>query len=134
MLRILLSQLGYDSDDTKKAILQATAGEHADSTFCLLEELTEEVVFQGDVVQADPVARWNKGDFYVMDFSAFCPDRDKNYGYSYKIRIKTDTGMVDSSPFEIYGNVLEYTTLSSVMYYFKSQRVTGEYEDRKSVV
>ncbi|MBD5094933.1 MAG: glycoside hydrolase [Subdoligranulum sp.] len=129
MIRILINQLGYDSEDTKKAILQATNGERpAEDTFTIIEELTEEVVYQGTLIPADPVARWNQGDFYVMRFSDFQPGKGQNFGHFYKIRVRTDAGMAESSPFQIYGNVLEYTTLSSVMYYFKSQRVTGEYE------
>ncbi len=129
MIRILINQLGYDSEDTKKAVLQVTAGEQPlEESFTIFEELTGRKVYQGLLIKSAPVARWNKGDFYVMPFSDFQPDKSKNYGYSYKLRVKTTAGVVESSPFEIYGNVLEYTTLSSVMYYFKSQRVTGEYE------
>lgn len=129
MLRILINQLGYDSEDTKKAILQATDGEKVtEETFWIVEELTQKIVYQGNLKKSPQVARWNKGDFYVMSFSDFCPGKGKNYGKSYMIRVPVGTGYLDSSPFQIYGNVLEYTTLSSVMYYFKSQRVTGEYE------
>lgn len=129
MVRILINHLGYDSEDTKKAILQATNQEEPiNDTFTILEERTGDVVYRGRMEKAGPVAHWNKGDFYVMPFSDFQPDRDKNYGHFYKIKVETTAGPVESAPFEIYGNVLEYTTLSSVMYYFKSQRVTGEYE------
>lgn len=129
MLRILINQLGYDSEDTKKAILQATKNETPlENVFTIVEEATEKIVYRGLLIRSAPVARWNKGDFYVMIFSDFQPSKEKNFGYSYKIRVETDAGVVESASFEIYGNVLEYTTLSSVMYYFKSQRVTGEYE------
>ena len=129
MLRILINHLGYDSEDNKKAILQATACEKVpEKTFWILEERSQEIVYQGEMTQSPPVARWNKGDFYTMPFSDFQPGKGQNYGKSYKLRVKINEGYLDSAPFEIYGNVLEYTTLSSVMYYFKSQRVTGEYE------
>ena len=129
MVRILINQLGYDSEDTKKAILQATANERpSNGAFVIVEELTQEVVYRGRLEKSPPVARWNKGDFYVMRFSDFQPGKGQNFGKTYRLRVDTDNGAVESSGFEIYGNVLEYTTLSSVMYYFKSQRVTGEYE------
>ena len=128
MLRILINQLGYDSDDTKRAILQATEPLLPEKTFSIVKEETGERVFTGEVHKSAPVARWNKGDFYVLDFSAFAPDRQENFGESYLLVVGTDKGPVRSSSFEIYGNLLEYSTLSSVMYYFKSMRVTGEYE------
>ncbi len=128
MLRILINQLGYDSDDTKKAILQATEPVEVDGEYIIVEEQSERVVFRGQCVPAAPVARWNKGNFYLMDFSAFTPDREHNYGHHYILQVGTSKGPVRSSCFEVYGNVLEYTTVSSVMYYFKSMRVTGEYD------
>lgn len=128
MLRILLNQLGYDSDDTKKAILQSDEGVAVDDTFVILEEKTGREVFRGPVTPSAPVARWNKGDFFVLSFSDFRPDTQHNYGKFYTLRVGTSAGPVFSSPFQIYGNLLEYTTLSSVMYYFKCMRVTGEYE------
>lgn len=129
MVRILVNQIGYDSDDTKQAVLQITDTRHPSGEFHIIEELSESVVFRGALKKADPVARWNKGDFYTMDFSSFSPDRKNNHGRNYIIRVPLKNGdLISSSPIEIYGNVLEYKTLSSVMYYFKSQRVTGEYE------
>lgn len=136
MVRILINHLGYDSEDTKKAILQADNQEKpVGDTFTILEERTGDVVYRGRMEKPEQVARWNKGDFYAMPFSDFQPDKGHNYGHSYIIKVETTAGVVKSAPFEIYGNVLEYTTLSSVMYYFKSQRVTGEYEqiDRQLV-
>mgnify|MGYP002544941069 CR=1 FL=1 len=136
MVRILINHLGYDSEDTKKAILQADNQEKPiGDTFTILEERTGDVVYRGRMEKPEQVARWNKGDFYAMPFSDFQPDKGHNYGHSYIIKVETTAGVVKSAPFEIYGNVLEYTTLSSVMYYFKSQRVTGEYEqiDRQLV-
>ncbi len=128
MVRILINQIGYDSFDYKKAILQITSGEKPDSKFEIIDEELGQTVFAGPLISSEPVARWNKGDFYLMDFSSFQPDADKNYGRSYRIQVEVNGRKVLSIPFEIYGNVLEYKTLSSVMYYFKSQRVTGEYE------
>jgi hypothetical protein len=70
------------------------------------------------------VAQWSKGDFYLMEFSQFQPDLEKNYGSYYNIII----GSLVSPPFQIYKNVIEHSTMSSVAYYFKSQRATGEWE------
>lgn len=127
MLRILTNNIGYDSQNTKKAILQATESVEVKGFRIIVEETGQEV-FSGKAVKADPVARWNKGDYYVMNFSDFCPDSDENYSLFYKIQVNTDKGTIESDPFEIYGNVIEFSTLSSVMYNFKSQRATGEYE------
>lgn len=127
MKRILMNQIGYDSADSKKAILQTDENIEVEG-FYIVEELSGKEVFSGRTKKSGPVARWNKGDFYVMNFSAFAPDADKNYGKFYQIAVDTSAGTVVSSPFEIYGSVLEYSTLSSVVYYFKMQRATGEWE------
>lgn len=127
MKRILMNQIGYDSDFSKKAIFQTDEDVEVKG-FKVVVEKTGEEVFSGNVVKSAPVARWNKGDFYVMDFTAFAPNADKNYSDFYLLQVDTNQGTIVSSPFEIYGSVIEYSTMSSVVYYFKSQRATGEWE------
>lgn len=127
MNRILMNQIGYDSQCSKKAIFQTDEGTQVKG-FRILEEQSVKEVFSGSAAKSDPVARWNKGDFWTMDFSEFAPNADKNYSCFYLIAVDTDKGTVVSSPFEVYANVIEYSTISSVVYYFKSQRATGEWE------
>ena len=127
MNRILMNQIGYDSQCSKKAIFQTDEGTQVKG-FRILEEQSGKEVFSGSAAKSDPVARWNKGDFWTMDFSEFAPNADKNYSCFYLIAVDTDKGTVVSSPFEVYANVIEYSTISSVVYYFKSQRATGEWE------
>lgn len=126
MKRILMNQIGYDSDFRKKAILQSDEDIEV-LGFKILEETTGAEVYRGTGKKSDPVAHWNKGDFWVMDFTDFAPNRDKNYSSFYLLAAETSGGDVVSAPFEIYGSVVEYSTLSSVVYYFKSQRATGEW-------
>lgn len=127
MKRILMNQIGYDSDFSKKAIFQ-TDEDISVTGFRIVEEKSGKEVYQGSVQKSEPVARWKKGDFWVMDFSEFAPNPDKNYSCFYLLKAETSCGEVVSAPFEIYGSVIEYSTLSSVVYYFKSQRATGEWE------
>ena len=126
MQRILTNHVGYDAKHSKKAIFQSDENPTV-SSFSLVEEGGAEV-FSGPLVKSGPVAKWNKGDFWTMDFSGFAPDGDKYYGKHYNLVVKTDKDTIVSSPFEIYGDLIGYRTLSSVVYYFKSQRATGEWE------
>lgn len=127
MKRVLMNQIGYDSEFSKKAIFQ-TDEKLEVLGFRILEELSGNEVYQGQAVKCGPVARWNKGDFWLMDFTEFTANVDKNYSCFYLLAVDTGKGEVVSSPFEIYGSVIEYSTLSSVVYYFKSQRATGEWQ------
>lgn len=127
MKRILMNQIGYDSDFSKKAVFQSDE-EIQVLGFKILEEKSGIEVYCGEAEKSSPVARWNKGDYWVMDFTEFAPNAHKNYSSFYLLDVETSAGEVVSSPFEIYGSVVEYSTLSSIVYYFKSQRATGEWE------
>lgn len=122
-----MNQIGYDSIGSKKAIFQ-TDEDCTAAEFRIMEEQSGKEVCRGKAVKSEAVARWNKGDFWVMDFTGFVPNGDKNYSCFYLLAVETGKGDVISAPFEIYGSVVEYSTLSSVVYYFKSQRATGEWE------
>ena len=129
MKRILINNIGYDSSCSKRAVLQST--EPLNPTgFAVVNEATGEEEFKGELVKSAPVARWNKGDFWCMDFSEFAPNKDVNYSDYYFLRVTADEGTVESAPFQIYGSVIEFTTVSSVVYYFKGQRATGEWEEK----
>ncbi|MDR1440414.1 MAG: glycoside hydrolase family 9 protein, partial [Clostridiales bacterium] len=127
MKRILTNHAGYDSLSSKKAVLQSDEPVSAQS-FCIVEEKTGAAVYRGAALKSAPVARWGKGDFWLLDFSDFCPNADKNYSPFYTIAVDTGAGRVASAPFEVYGAVIAYSTLSAAICYFKSQRATGEWE------
>ncbi len=129
MKRILINNIGYDSLCSKRAILQATEPV-VPLGFAVVNESTGEEEFCGELSKSGPVAHWNKGDFWVMDFSEFCPNADVNYSDYYFLRVKTEEGPVESTVFQIYGSVIEFSTISSVVYYFKGQRATGEWEEK----
>jgi hypothetical protein len=60
--------------------------------------------------------------FWSADFSAWRePGR-------YAVRISSSEGQVTSCPFTIDNEVLERRTLSNVLYYFKGQRASGEFD------
>jgi len=127
MKRILTNNIGYDSISGKKAILQSDENIVV-KKFSLHEEMTRTVVFSGKAEKSDAVAKWNKGDFWVLDFSEFCPDADKYYGKYYYLTVATSTDVIASAPFEIHGDVIMYSTLNGVISFIKSQRATGEWE------
>ncbi len=67
MKRILTNNIGYDSLFSKKAILQ-TDEELTVSGFRIFAEATGETLFRGCARKSGPVARWNKGDFFGLQF------------------------------------------------------------------
>jgi len=127
MQRILTNHIGYDSCFSKKAIFQSDKNPEV-LGFCLVDEKTGEEVFNGSAVKAGAVAKWNKGEFWVLDFSGFSPDEKQYYSRFYNVIVKTGKEKIVSPPFEIYADVIAHSTLSSVVYYYKSQRPTGEWE------
>ena len=66
-----------------------------------------------------PVDSWGKWVFWTADFS-----RWQKPGH-YRIETSTDAGIVSSCTFAIDDNLLERSTLSNVVYYFKGQRSSG---------
>jgi hypothetical protein len=75
------------------------------------------------VKASGPVNAWGKWVFWTADFSSW-----KKPGH-YAIETVTDAGgktaTVRSCSFEINDDLLERTTLSNVLYYFKGQRSSG---------
>ena len=63
---------------------------------------------------------WDRGIFWIADFSSW------NQAGDYILQIATPSGNIASSPFEIEDNLLERHTLSSVIFYFKGQRSSGD--------
>jgi len=116
--RILVNQVGYESNKAKHAIIETNTRETI-AAFQLIDDSTGKLVYSGKPVYSGPVAKWKHWQFYTLDFSA--------YPKSGVYRIEASIGgkPTVSYPFAIGRNVLEKNTLSDILYYFKGQRSAG---------
>ena len=116
--RILTNQVGYEATLSKRAVVMADTKLDL-STFRLINDKTNQSVYQGAVVYSGPVGKWKNWQFWTLDFSSWRTEG------TYKLEIQTPSGAITSYPFIIGKNVLEKATLSDVIYYFKGQRSAG---------
>jgi len=116
-MRICANQIGYRPQDVKTAVLNTDAKRDI-KKFRLLDCLSDRAVYEGAVVYAGEVARWNKGFFYTMDFTPFAGEG----------RFYLRAGDAVSFPFEIRACILDFEMMMNTVYYFRGQRDVGEWE------
>ena len=117
-LQVLVDQVGYETQAPKQAIIAGAKTDHPQQ-FTLIDTDTGKAVLSGAVKPSGQVDAWDKWVFWTADFSAW------NKPGHYTVETATETGTVRSSPFEIEDDLLERSTLSNVLYYFKGQRSSG---------
>jgi len=117
-VQVLVDQVGYDTLATKQAIVEGTNTDHPQQ-FALIDADTGKVVFQAALHPSGPVHAWARWIFWTADFSSW-----QKPGH-YIAETSIDAGTVRSCPFAIEDNLLERSTLSNVIYYFKGQRSSG---------
>jgi len=117
-VEVLVDHVGYETLAPKQAVIEGTAADHPQQ-FTLIDTDTGKSVFQGPLQPSGPVDSWGKWVFWTADFSKW-----QKPGH-YRIETSTDAGVVSSCTFAIDDNLLERSTLSNVIYYFKGQRSSG---------
>jgi len=120
-LRVLVDQVGFEREGPKRGLVEGSAQEHPKS-FALVDAETGEPVVQGDLKPEGKVFDWEGRVFWTADFSSW-----QKAGH-YILRILSDGGEIDSCPFAIEDDVLERETLSNVLFYFKGQRASGDFD------
>jgi hypothetical protein len=117
-VKLITNHVGYESGKSKRAIVMAGSKLTIDN-FELVDVTTGNKVYTGKVVYSGPVDKWKHWLFWTIDFSQF-----KTSGNYY---LKTIAGgkPIISYPFIINKNLLEQSTISDVVYYFKGQRSSG---------
>jgi hypothetical protein len=118
-VRVLVDQVGYETTAPKVALISGSEGDHP-AQFTLVDDATDKVVFSGTPEAAGHVDRWGDRTYWKADFSAF-----RTPGH-YILRAATGDSVVSSCSFQIDDNLLERTTLSNVLFYFKGQRASGD--------
>ncbi|WP_254411601.1 glycoside hydrolase family 9 protein [Dyadobacter diqingensis] len=116
--KILTNHVGYEDSRAKKALIISDVKLEF-TAFQLIDEATGKAVYSGKPVFSGPVNKWKNWLFWTIDFSAF-----KGSG-SYTVQVTNSGKKISSFPFVIGKNVLEQSTLSNVIYYFKGQRSSG---------
>ncbi len=120
-MRLLVDQVGYETKAPKQAlVVQEGAGADSPQTFALVDTATGKVVSSGPFKPAGDVFNWGGRKFWLADFSAW-----QTPGH-YQLTAHTKSGSIGSCEFLIDDDLLERATLSNVLFYFKSQRSSGD--------
>jgi hypothetical protein len=118
-VRVLVDQVGYETTAPKVALISGAENGRA-AQFTLVDDATSKVVFSGTAEAAGHVDRWGDRTYWKADFSAF-----RTPGH-YILRVATGDSVVSSCSFQIDDDLLERTTLSNLVFYFKGQRASGD--------
>ena len=117
-VKLITNHVGYEYSKSKRAIVMAETKLKIDD-YELVDAATGNKVYTGKVIYSGPVNKWKHWLFWTIDFSEF-----KTSG-NYYLRVVAAGKPVVSYPFIINKNVLEQSTISDVVYYFKGQRSSG---------
>lgn len=119
-VRVLVDQVGYEPNAAKQAIVEGRSGDQPQG-FTVVDEGTGQAITHGELAPRGPIDYWGYV-FWIADFSSLqAPGR-------YKIQVHAGEQVVSSSIFIIEKNLLERETLSNVLYYFKGQRSSGDFD------
>jgi hypothetical protein len=117
-VRVLVDQVGYETHAPKLALVQGTEQDHPQG-FSLVDAETGKTVLTGSLTPAGQVDHWGGRVFWTADFSTW-----QKPGH-YELRTRSGSEEAGSCAFEINDNLLERSTLSNVIFYFKGQRSSG---------
>jgi hypothetical protein len=115
---VLVDHVGYETKASKQALVLDVGQDHP-QRFSLIDTATNKVVFEGNLVSAGEVHAWKGRTFWSADFSAW-----QKPGH-YVLQTHSETDDVRSCTFDIDDDLLERSTLSDVVFYFKGQRSSG---------
>jgi hypothetical protein len=121
-IHVLVDQVGYEPGVPKVALVITGKDDPAPARFALVNSDTGKVAFEGDVKPSGEVRAWTGMIFFTADFSGW-----HEPGH-YILRVSTPAGNIGSCSFAIQQDVLERNTLSNVIYYFKGQRSSGDFD------
>lgn len=117
-VKVLTNHIGYENSKSKRAVILAESKLPV-PTFQIVNNSDGKVVYSGRTQFNGPVAKWKNWLFWTADFSDFKTDGN------YLLQINIPGRTVSSYSFIIGKNVLESSTISNVIYYFKGQRSSG---------
>ena len=119
--KILANHLGYEPSGPKHAVVLGKTG-HGISNCSLKNDANDQQAMAVPVKASGPVQKWKDWYFWTLDFDSFSTEG------KYYLECSTAAGTARSFPFMIERDVLERNTMSDVIYYFKEERSSGEYD------
>jgi hypothetical protein len=117
-LKVLTNHVGYEAAGPKHAVIIGHKDDRI-STCAVREQDSDRQVFSADAKFAGPVNKWRDWNFWTFDFDPVSTEG------KYRLECATDRGAIRSYPFKIQRDLLERSTVSDVIYYFKEERSTG---------
>lgn len=117
-MHVLVDHVGYETNSQKQALISGVEKDQP-LGFSLVDTTTDKAVLTGKLIPDGQVDAWGNHVFWTADFTSWKKD-----GH-YRIRTQSAAGEVSSCAFDIEDNLLERSTLSNVLYYFKGQRASG---------
>lgn len=119
--KILTNHIGYEPSGPKHAVVLGKSGDSI-SDCGLNDNNTDQQLLSVPAKVDGPVQKWRDWYFWTLDFDSFSAEG------KYYLACKTNAGELRSFPFVIQRDLLERNTMSDVIYYFKDERSTGEYD------
>jgi len=118
-IQILTNHVGYETAGAKQIVILGHPGDEI--TACsILDAQTDNPVLSGTPTKIGPVDQWHDWIFWTFNFTGL------NTSGTYIADCSTNRGERRSPPFAIQDELLERSTLSDVVYFFKDQRVVGQ--------
>jgi len=116
--KVLTNHVGYETSGPKRAVVLGSASDNF--TTCELKDNRDSrTLLTVPAQRTGPVKKWREWHFWTVDFDSFSTE-----GMFYLLCSSGDTS-VRSFPFAIRRLLLEQSTLSDVIYFFKEERSTG---------
>src|SRR5581483_1282279 len=120
-LKILSNHLGYETNGPKHAVILGKSGDKV-SECTLKQDGDNRVALSITPKPAGPVQKWQDWYFWTLDFDSFASEG------KYYLDCNANGGSVRSFPFRVQTDLLERNTVSDVIYYFKDERSSGEFD------
>jgi hypothetical protein len=124
-LKVLTNHLGYETRGPKHAVILGKGGDTVSSCAVRKNDSGQEAL-PLSAKASGPVQKWRDWYFWTLDFDSFGTQG------RYVIDCATNQGKVRSFPFLVQDNLLERSTVSDVIYYFKDERSSGEMDKADS--
>jgi hypothetical protein len=116
--KVLTNHVGYETSGPKHAVILGSASDNF-TTCALKDNRDSRTLLTVPTQHTGPVKKWREWHFWTVDFDSFSTE-----GTFYLLCSSRDTS-VRSYPFAIRRLILEQSTLSDVICFFKEERSTG---------
>lgn len=130
-ITVLANQVAYNLDGPKSAMIKSDKMLDENTSFQILNAITDQSVFSGRLKKSEQVADWQTNVWYSRaDFTSF-----QQLGY-YKIRIQQNGRLFDSYDFKIEKDALGKIAIPAIVNFFYHQRANSpqELEADKSLI